>query len=293
MEPRRSAGGQGRSVRFEGGGWGWLVAGLGVEADIRVSPLLFSYIHPLSGLADSERAAVQERYLGDSHDFLKYALLRHLHAELDLRLGVNWYHAKPENVDSPGNNDGEKRHHLKGGVWRDLDPDLFEKISGFTDLSERRLERVASWEILPESTLYHSDHICSSERQIWHGNGLKALQACDLVFLDPDNGFEVPSMTRKTAPKYALYSEASEYALAGKVVVGIQFARQCDPITRARDVRTRFLSECGGGSLLPVVRGRVAPNILFITFAPPRLASAVETSIESFCSQSDKVELVA
>ncbi|WP_394730011.1 hypothetical protein [Altererythrobacter sp. GH1-8] len=236
---------------------------------------------------------MQERYLGDSHDFLKYAFLRHLSAELGMQLGVNWYLAKPENVDRPGNNDGEKRHHLKGRVWRALDPELFEKISGFDNPTERRLDRVASWGVLPKSTHYYSENICSSERRVWHANGMKSLIACDLVFLDPDNGFEVPSMTRRTAPKYALYTEVRDYAHAGKIVVGIQFARQCDPIARARSVRDLVLDACGGGAVLPVVRGRVAPNILFVTFAPSPFASAVKSSVESFCSRSAKVELVA
>ena len=236
---------------------------------------------------------MQERYLGDSHDFLKYAFLRYLCEELDLLLGVNWYLAKPENVDRRDNNDGEKRHHLKGGAWRELDPDLFEKISGFEDPTERQLDRVAVWGVLPTSTLYYSENICSSERQVWHANSLKALEACDLVFLDPDNGFEVSSMTPRTAPKYALYAEAGDYARAGKLVVTIQFARQCDPVARACEVRDRFLSACGGGTVLPVVRGRVAPNILFVTFAPSKLAPDVRSSIKSFCSRSAKVELVA
>lgn len=236
---------------------------------------------------------MQERYLGDSHDFLKYGLLRHFHRELDLQLGVNWYLAKPENVDRPGNNDGEKRHHLKGGVWKALDPDLFDRISGFEDPAERRLDRIAAWGVLPPLTAYYSENICSSDRHSWHANGLNALEGCDLVFLDPDNGFEVPSMTSRTAPKYALYKEAADYVRRGKVVVGIQFARQCDPIARAREVRQRFLDACGGGSVLPVVRGRVAPNILFVTAAPGPLVAAIDASIRNFCNRSEKVELVA
>jgi len=45
---------------------------------------------------------MQEGYLGDSHDFLKYALLRRLHARTGMRLGVNWYRTEPEAVDHLG-----------------------------------------------------------------------------------------------------------------------------------------------------------------------------------------------
>jgi hypothetical protein len=33
---------------------------------------------------------MQLRYLGDSHDYIKFALLRHLHRSLNIRIGVNW-----------------------------------------------------------------------------------------------------------------------------------------------------------------------------------------------------------
>lgn len=235
---------------------------------------------------------MQERYLGDSHDFLKYAFLRHLSNAIDVPLGVNWYLSRPENVDRPGNNDGEKRHHLNGTDWQEVDSDLFDKISGFSDPAERHLDRVKKWGVLPEATLFHAENICSSDRKNWHANALAALDPCGLVFLDPDNGFEVPSMSRRTAPKYALYREAADYAKSGKVVVGIQFARQCDPIARAREVRDRLLSSCGGGARLPVVRGRVAPNILFVTFAPLQLVPIVKMAIETFCNRSPRIEIV-
>ena len=85
---------------------------------------------------------MQERYLGDSHDFLKYALLRHLHRTLDIRLGVNWYLTRPEHVDKAGNNDGEKRHHLKGGAWRGIDPDLYDVIAKFDDPAHRAIANI-------------------------------------------------------------------------------------------------------------------------------------------------------
>ncbi|MBA3676390.1 MAG: hypothetical protein H0W74_03165 [Sphingosinicella sp.] len=236
---------------------------------------------------------MQERYLGDSHDFIKYALLTHLHSELQLRLGVNWYLARPENVDRPANKDGEKRHHLKGGVWRSLNSDLFEKIVRFADPGERYLSRVGEWEVLPAGTLFHSEYICSDDRNVWHRNALAALAQSDLVFLDPDNGFEITSMTRRTSPKYALFREAEDFLRLGKAVIGIQFARQCDPVARAHEVRERLMSACGSDHRLPVVRGRLAPNILFITVAPPSVAQRFGSALERFCNQSEKVDLIA
>src|SRR4051794_2727494 len=44
--------------------------------------------------------------LGDSHDFLKYAFLRHLHKAGGWRIGLNWYLTHHGEVDRPDSNDG-------------------------------------------------------------------------------------------------------------------------------------------------------------------------------------------
>lgn len=236
---------------------------------------------------------MQERYLGDSHDFLKYALLRHLHASLGVRLGVNWYLTKPEAVDRPGNNDGEKRHHLKGGVWNEADPDLLQGLHGFEDPEARRLSNIAAWGLLPPDTEYFADEVSSVDRSAWHRRSLATLASTDLVFLDPDNGFEVASMSRRTTPKYALFSEAEEHFAAGKAVVAIQFARQCDPVERAQAIRSELERRCGPGARLPVIRGRVAPNILFFTLVPGSCANAISEELSAFASKCGKVEVIA
>ncbi len=235
---------------------------------------------------------MQERYLGDSHDFIKYALLRHFAAELGLRLGINWYLTRPEEVDKPGNNDGGKRHHLKGGTWRETDPELFDRLALFDDPELRSLENVAALEILPANTAYHSVPVPVEGRADWQGDAMKSLADSDLVFLDPDNGFEVPSKSRRTAPKYATFQEAADYYRCGKLVVGIQFARQCDPIQRAADVRTTLMAAAGAVSPLPVVRARVAPNILFVTIAPAQMHAATLRALNTFSQACSKAELI-
>lgn len=232
---------------------------------------------------------MQERYLGDSHDFLKYALLRHLSGTLGLRLGVNWYLTRPEAVDRPGNNDGGMRQHLKGSVWQATDPELMEAIESFDDPAARSLANVAAWDVLPADTAYFAEEVAAADRAAWHSRALIALGGTDLVFLDPDNGFEVASMSARTKPKYALFDEARAYFDAGKAVISIQFARQCDPVARAQAVRSRL---GGAAAHLPVVRGRVAPNILFLTLAPPALTDQISDALTSFCVKCGKAELI-
>jgi hypothetical protein len=235
---------------------------------------------------------MQERYLGDSHDFIKYALLRHLTQHLNVKLGVNWYLTCPTQVDRIGNNDGEKRHHLKGGVWQRSDPELFEIIEMFSDPRQRHIHAMEASNILPKSTKYYSEQTSSLLRVEWHSSAMSALDEPELIFCDPDNGLEVASMTNRTKPKYALYNEIADYHHRGQAVVCIQFARQCDPVARAIDVRSKLLHVCGTESHLPIIRGRTAPNILFISVAPDDMLGNFSEALQDFVTKCEKAEII-
>ena len=235
---------------------------------------------------------MQERYLGDSHDFIKYALLRHLTKELQITLGVNWYLTCPSQVDKLGNNDGEKRHHLKGGVWESTDPELFQKIDVFSDPSKRKLNVMENTGILPSTTEYVTAPTLSDDRGHWHTSALSKLVQAGLIFIDPDNGLEITSMSKKSKPKYALYDEVADYFQRGQQVISIQFARQCNPIQRADDVRRRLMEVCGAKSIMPVVRGRTAPNVLFVSVVHDNVAERFGASLQKFGQNCAKTELV-
>jgi len=184
---------------------------------------------------------MQERYLGDAHDFIKFGLLFHLQRELRVRVGVNWYKTDPTRVDKPKNNDGEKRSHIKrptarekDGVWRKWNGVLFDQLEPLQDPTFRTFENFQASGILPSNTLYFERELRpEADREKWHSEAVAELSSADLIFLDPDNGFQVSSCTQRTRPKYTTYSEARSYVRGGKIVVGIQFARQCDPEIRA------------------------------------------------------------
>ncbi len=236
---------------------------------------------------------MQERYLGDSHDFAKYALLWHLHATLKRRLGLHWYLTDPVEVDKPGNNDGEKRHHFSSAPWRGWQPELLAKLAPLQPVSERRLSRVEDLEILPPATLTFDRPVAREGRLLWHRQALEAFEAAEIIFLDPDNGFEVPSATRRTRPKYALYTEALDYVAQEKAVICSQFARQCDPFQRATSVRRHLSSLLGREISTPVVRARFSPTLLFVSVAPEAMEADLAAALRSFAADRDKIELIA
>jgi hypothetical protein len=228
---------------------------------------------------------MQERYLGDSHDYIKFALLRYLQRTLDRRIGVNWYLTDLEN-----NGDGEQRAFLDNAEWKPLDKALFCKLEPFRKREYRTLENFKRDKILPKDTLFYQEKVCIQQnRSRWHEQALTALSQAGLIFLDQDNGFQVRSMTRRTQKKYALYKEASDYYERGQIVVAIQFANKVNPIKRAREVRGKLI-QCASCSItLPVVRGRVTPNILFLVISPSDRAEDVRKALVAFEAKSPVV----
>ena len=230
---------------------------------------------------------MQLRYLGDSHDFVKFALLRHLHDALNIRLGVNWYLTCPNDVDKPNNQDGGQRHHMNGGEWRGWNESLFDEIKRFQEPDFRTIENFRKSTILPPDTLYHEGQLkTTNDRSLWHKKARTTLSGADLIFLDPDNGFEVPSWIERTKPKYMTYVEFCDYLECGKIVVGIQFARQCDPVVRGSEIRNEIVRRTSCSSKLPVLRGRITPNILFLTMCPSERLEEVRDALESFAKAS-------
>jgi hypothetical protein len=225
---------------------------------------------------------VQERYLGDVHDYIKFSLLRHLRETLNVRLGVNWYLTDPEN-----NGDGGMRGFLeRPAEWECLDKGLFDKLQPFRELTYRTLDNFERDEILPKNTLYYKCKVSSKDgRTKWHEHAVSELSEAGLIFLDQDNGFEVKRMNGRTH-KYAMYPEAVEYYRRGKIVVGIQFARQCDPVKRGKQIRDNLIPCSSCTTNLPVLRGHVAPNILFLTISPVNRFKAVKEALESFAAKS-------
>ena len=180
---------------------------------------------------------MRHNYAGDQGDYAKYALINALASDGRQVVGVNWYLTVHDEV----NGDGDVRPHLdEPDEWEHLDSRLLASmVEAFCGLpgSQRRVELLEQDGMLPMSTVFFTEPLPTgalppaeriAAREEWHRQAMRHMAAADLVFLDPDNGFEVPSRgpRSKWRCKYATYAEVNDYLAAGKSVVPYQHARR-------------------------------------------------------------------
>jgi hypothetical protein len=168
---------------------------------------------------------MQNKYVGDFGDFGKYALLRCL-AQTGLTLGINWYLTP----DESHSNDGKHTTYLQNDRMAGYDDEVFSLLRCLVTEQRRNVSEIESSCILPANTVYYSRLLDwtgaagggrSSYRAAWHEQALDTMKNCELVFLDPDNGLQVKSvsLTGRKGNKYIGFHELQDYIQSGKSVV--------------------------------------------------------------------------
>ena len=176
---------------------------------------------------------MQNRYVGDVGDFGKYALLRAL-AERTIflkrpRLAVVWC-LFPDEVHT---DDGRHISYLQRHDFRALDTEVFDKLKKIVDRKERRVTHVENENIFGSGTVFFSLPVVADEnhgvptpshrqyRGRWFDKCLHETRMCDLVFFDPDNGFETPSLNRahRRAGKYVFFDELLPFLMRGQSLI--------------------------------------------------------------------------
>jgi hypothetical protein len=197
---------------------------------------------------------VQNRYAGDVGDFAKIGLLRAIAEGHDggpsFTVGMHWY------VVPDGGPAGDGRH--VGYLDEDgstscypCDPILYGALRRLVQSGRRSVRDLivdgmfprrtrSFYEPLSFESLRRSSAARLAHRQAWMARAYAALATADIIFADPDNGFEVTSTacTDRTGPKYAFFAELSPFLQRGQSLIVYQHInRQGDALQQAQ---TRF-----------------------------------------------------
>lgn len=209
---------------------------------------------------------MKNQYVGDINDYRKYGLLRAIISATHFSVVV----ARMLTPDD-GSSDGTKTAYLnKPEQWSHCDPALFNGLREMLFSGEHRgVALVESSGIIPGATFF-SDLVPDDApgRASWFDSLCRSSGNCDLVFLDPDNGFEVKSKPygRKNSSKHLYWREAVTLWESGKSLLVYQhFTRE-----NRLDYIQRMLEALQHSTPGSTVEAFSTPHVLFLMALQPR-----------------------
>jgi len=217
-------------------------------------------------------AAVKVQYFGDVNDYRKFALLRLLSRVGQFKIGVCWMLTEPDDSKEGGN----RKYLEQAAKWCAYDPALFDalaKVPASPQLSD--LQRIEADGIVPDATFFNEftpDKL--SERQAFHTRCMDAFADRDLVFFDPDNGLDVPSLSkgRKRSSKYVFLDEVADHYAAGRSVLVYQhLGRKLPRKTFVEQKAAKLWGVLPGASMLAFDTA----HVVFLLAARPEHAKRV------------------
>ncbi len=209
---------------------------------------------------------MKNQYFGDINDYRKYGLLRILQSKANGRLLVAWM-LTPDD----GSRDGGFRSYLQDpGTWMGYDPQLFTGLAGLLrPASMPEVSLIERSTLLPR-TSYYSATVpdAGEERDAWRQGLLRAARDADLVFVDPDNGIEIPSkpVGRKGSSKYVTWRELRGLWETGCSVLIYQHFRREPRAVFATRMKSE-LRERTGARFIEALR---TPHVLYLLAAQGR-----------------------
>jgi hypothetical protein len=215
---------------------------------------------------------MKDQYFGDVNDYRKYGLLRVLSGVTQLPIGVCWMLTAPD-----GRSDGEFRRYLERPErWRRYDPELYDRLRLLREPgNERSVQLACSWGLIPDAK-YREEMLedNAGSRRAYFDRAWTVLAACPIIFLDPDNGVEVPS-TRpgaKGSSRYVYWDELAQgYERGHSLLIYQHFIRE-----KRDGFIARLATQLAGRLRAPLVDSFRTAHVVFFLVARPEHAAAFE-----------------
>ena len=217
---------------------------------------------------------MKNQYVADINDYRKYGLLRVLSQGGRIKIGVCWML-----TTNDSRTDGKFINYLQfPNRWKHHDPELFTLLSDCIQNNERNVEYIDKTVVLKNSC-YHSETLPDNPngRIKYLNNMNERFQDTDLIFFDPDNGFEITSRPygRKNSSKYLFWEELKAVFDSGKSALIYQHF--------TRVPRDKFISDLAEKMMNLLVTSEVysfrTPHVVFLLAVHPKHSAQFKESI--------------
>jgi hypothetical protein len=233
---------------------------------------------------------MQDRYVADVGDFGKYAILRRLcglPGESLIRIGVLWY-LFPDEVH---NNDGRHTSYLRSSQFLGLDAQLLCALKRIVDLGKRSISSVISAGILSPETVFCNALVVPPDvdlvprmerlhyRSAWLDKCFTLTENCDLIFFDPDNGLETPSVPKihLKAGKYVYWDELDLFWQRGQsLLVYHHLNRTMSSAQQVRELAIVIGVRLPGAVVRPLVYRRGSSRVFWLVYRKSDLGIEME-----------------
>ncbi len=211
---------------------------------------------------------MQERYLGDIHDFFKFNFLEFVANSFNKKIGLNWYLVEPELIGKSElkKNDGEKRMYLFDPKYKEINHKLLQELQKFKSFKQRNIESF-SIKLNPFKLMkFYNKPLPLEKRSKWVMDSIEFFKNTDVIFLDPDNGVSFKNYGKK-ALKYIQLDDLKTYYLNNKIVIFTQFQSYNLSHKKYLQKIITKLKENDLHSDYPILRNRTSPNTFYITIS--------------------------
>jgi hypothetical protein len=161
---------------------------------------------------------LKNQYFGDINDYIKYGLLRILADVTKQKIGVCWMLT----ADDDGG-DGQKINYLKKQAeYQKFDSELFDHLCKIHDGQLRDVKYAKIWNIINDAEYFEEElKDILTDRECYFANAHTKLEACPIIFFDPDNGLEVASVKKgsRKSSKFIYFDELESFLIEGKTLI--------------------------------------------------------------------------
>ena len=209
---------------------------------------------------------MKDQYFGDINDYRKYGLIRVLQEETGIRVLIAWM-LTPDD----GRRDGALRAYLdQADCWQPFDPELHKELQALLQANSAPRVALIERSRLLDGAQYFSEIVPDHGvlRRTWAATLVEAASQSELVFLDPDNGLEVPSRPygRKLSSKYVFWHEVNQIWRGGASVLIYQHYRR----EKRSTFIPRMVDELRKKTGAPLVEAFLTPRVLFLLAGQPK-----------------------